>query len=85
MIRPLLFISFICWSIPLSAQESTRSAGTPLTLEEAVNIAQATNRQVKNAILTAAIDDDQVAEARTYRWPSFWTAKADFEKSLGEE
>lgn len=70
MIRPLLFISFICWSLPLSAQESTRSAGTPLTLEEAVNIAQANNRQVKNAILTAAIDDDQVAEARTYRWPS---------------
>jgi len=35
-----------------------------------VNLAQANNRQVKNAILAAAIDEDQIAEARTYRLPS---------------
>ena len=70
MIRPLLFIAFICCTIPVTAQESTRPPATPLTLDEAINIAQANNPQVKNAILAASIDDDQIAEARTYRRPS---------------
>ena len=69
MIRLLIFISFIGWSIPVIAQEQTRTAPATLTLEEALSIAQANNPQLKNAFLTASIDDDQTAEARTYRWP----------------
>src|SRR5215469_13445544 len=56
-------ISSVC------AQEPGTSA--PLTLREAIDIAQANNRQMKNIFLTVAVDDDQVAEARTYRLPSF--------------
>src|SRR5215471_16416680 len=69
MIYRLLFF-LICCSFTVRAQESAPSGPPPLTLDEAVNLAQANNRQVKNAILTAAIDEDQVAEARTYRKPS---------------
>ena len=65
----LLFF-MICCSFAVRAQESAPSGPPPLTLDEAVNLAQANNRQVKNAILTAAIDEDQIAEARTYRLPS---------------
>jgi len=68
MIYRLLFF-LICSSIAVRAQESAPSEH-PLTLDEAINLAQANNRQVKNAILAVAIDEDQVAEARTYRKPS---------------
>jgi 2-polyprenyl-6-methoxyphenol hydroxylase-like FAD-dependent oxidoreductase len=70
MIRRLLFIFLFCWGAAARAQDSAPSAASPLTLEEAINIAQANNRQVRSAILTAAIDEDQVAEARTYRLSS---------------
>lgn len=70
MIRLLVFISFIGWSIPVIAQEQTRTAPATLTLEEAIRIAHANNPQLKNAALAASIDGDQIAEARTYRWPA---------------
>src|SRR5262245_9978884 len=70
MTYQLLFIFFLCCSIAVRAQEPAPSEPPSLTLDEAVNLAQANNRQVKNAILTAAIDEDQIAEARTYRKPS---------------
>src|SRR5215472_4660508 len=70
MIYRLLFIFLICTSFAVRAQEPTSSGPPPLTLDEAVNLVQANNRQVKNAILTAAIDEDQIAETRTYRKPS---------------
>src|SRR5262249_11213725 len=60
----------LCCSIAVRAQEPAPSGPPSLTLDEAVNLAQANNRQVKNAILAAAIDEDQIAEARTYRLPS---------------
>ena len=66
----LLFVFVICGSLTLKAQESKVSGPPPLTLDEAVGLAQANNRQVKNAMLTAAIDEDKIAEARTYRLPS---------------
>jgi len=69
MIYRFLLIFLICCGFTARAQDSTPGLPT-LTLEEAVQLAQANNRQVKNAILTAAIDEDQVAEARTYRLPS---------------
>ncbi len=69
MIYRLLFI-FLCCSVVVRAQESVPGGPTPLTLEEAINLAQANNRQIKNAILTAAIDEDEIAEAHTYRLPS---------------
>jgi len=70
MIYRLLFILLTCCSLTVKAQESTPSGSPPLTLDEAVNLAQANNRQVKNAILTASIDEDKIAEAHTYRLPS---------------
>ncbi len=70
MIHRLLFTFFVCCSLTVRAQEPTSSGPPPLTLDEAVKLAQANNREVKNAILTTAIDEDQIAEARTYRLPS---------------
>lgn len=51
------------------AQESSPPETSLLTLEQAVSLAQAHNRQVKNAQLVLSIDDDRVAEARTHRFP----------------
>src|SRR5215831_1677439 len=70
MIYRLLFFFLICGGLTLKAQDSTPSGPPPLTLDEAVSLAQANNRQVKIAALTAAIDADKIAEARTYRLPS---------------
>src|SRR5215831_21299878 len=70
MIYRLLFFFLICGGLTLKAQDSTPSGPRPLTLNEAVSLAQANNRQVKIAALTAAIDADKIAEARTYRLPS---------------
>ncbi len=69
MIRPLLFCLLVGTSVSALAQDSAPPESV-LTLEQAVNIAQANNRSVKNAQLFASIDDDQIAEARTYRFPS---------------
>src|SRR5215471_11156032 len=70
MIYRLLLFFLICGGLTLKAQDSTPSGPPPLTLDEAVSLAQANNRQVKIAALTAAIDVDKIAEARTYRLPS---------------
>src|SRR5215471_11969874 len=70
MIYRPLFLFLICSSLTLNAQESPPSGPPPLTLDEAVSLAQANNRQVKIAALTAAIDADKIAEARTNRLPS---------------
>src|SRR5215472_12983661 len=70
MLCRLLLGFLICASLTLMAQEAKPSEPPFLTLDEAVGLAQANNRQVKNAILTAAIDEDKIAEARTYRLPS---------------
>lgn len=50
--------------------QDTGATAAPLTLEQAIHIAQANNREVKNAVLAVAIDEDHVAEAHTYRLPS---------------
>src|SRR5713226_2554065 len=70
MIRPLLFCLLVGSSVSAFAQDSAPSESTVLTLEQAVSIAHANNRSVKNAQLVASIDEDQIAEARTYRFPS---------------
>lgn len=67
MIRPFLLGLLLACGISVSAQDSTPP---PLTLEEAVSMAQGNNRLVKNAQLVVAIDDDEIAQARTYRFPS---------------
>ena len=66
----LLLVFLVCSSLTVRAQESASRGAPPLTLDEAVSLAQASNRQVKNAILAAAIDEDEIAGARTYRKPS---------------
>jgi outer membrane protein len=70
MICRLLLVFLVSCGLIVSAQDSATKPLVPLTLEEAVSIAQTNNRQAKNAELSAAIDDDQIAEARTYRFPS---------------
>ena len=85
MINRLIFISLTCCSLAVKAQESTPSGPPPLPLDEAVNLAQANNRQVKNAILTAAIDEDKIAEARTYRLPSLSIYALGSEQPLSQQ
>ena len=65
----LTLLVFLACSGKAKAQDTAASAA-PLTLEQAISIAQANNRQVKNATLSVAIDEDQIAEAHTYRLPS---------------
>ncbi len=66
MIRPLLLLLLFGTGFSAFAQDAVRV----LTLEDAVSLAQAKNRLVKNAQLSVSISDDQIAEARTYRFPS---------------
>ena len=70
MIRRLAFLLLACCSITADAQEPAPNGPPVLALDEAVKIALANNPQVKNAELTASMDEDQVSEARTYRLPS---------------
>lgn len=70
MIRRLLFLFLIACLRPVSAQDSARGGNSPMTLEEAVRMAEANNRQIRIAVLTVSIDEDQIAEAHTYRLPS---------------
>src|SRR5260370_6777760 len=70
MIRPLLFCLLVGTSVSALAQHSAPSELAMLTLDQAVSIAHANNRSVKNAQLVTSIDKDQIAEARTYLFPS---------------
>jgi len=63
------FLSYIS-GVSLMAQESAPAQAPMLTLEEAVSIAQENNRTIKNEVLASSIAADQIAEARTYRFPS---------------
>jgi len=66
MIRPLLLLLLFGTGFSTFAQNAVRV----LTLEDAVSLAQANNRLVKNAQLSVSMSGDQIAEARTYRFPS---------------
>jgi outer membrane protein TolC len=70
MIRPLLFCLLVGTSVSALAQDPAPPASAVLTLDQAVSMAHANNRSVRNAQLVASIDEDQIAEARTYRFPS---------------
>jgi outer membrane protein len=70
MLRICLPFLLAAFAAPGYAQEAVPPEKAVLTLEEAVTLAQAHNRSVKNAQLLSAIDDDHIAEARTYRFPS---------------
>src|SRR5215470_7972716 len=65
----LLLLVILCAS-STPAQEPASSARATLTLEDAVNFAQENNRQLRNAKLTVAIDEEGVLEAKKYRLPS---------------
>ena len=75
MICRLLLVFMVTCEIIASAQDPATNRPVPLTLDDAISIAQTNNRQVKNAELSAAIDDDQIAEARSYRFPSAAAAR----------
>jgi outer membrane protein len=59
----------LTFGLSLLAQEPPKQAEV-LTLEQAIRLAQANNPSLKNAALSTLIDDDKIAEARTYRFPS---------------
>lgn len=67
----LCFFSFLAtFAFSCYAQEARPPEAPFLTLDQAVTLAQAHNRLVKNAQLFVSIDDDRLAAARTYRFPS---------------
>ncbi|MGA7768635.1 MAG: TolC family protein [Candidatus Sulfotelmatobacter sp.] len=68
LVSSLFLIVF--FSVGLTAQEPVPAIAPALTLEEAIRIALDNNRAIKNAALAASIAADQIAEARTYRFPS---------------
>jgi outer membrane protein TolC len=68
LISSLFLIVF--FSVGLTAQEPVPESAPALTLEEAIRIALDNNRTIKNAALAASIAADQIAESRTYRFPS---------------
>jgi outer membrane protein TolC len=70
MIRPLLLLLLLLLLLGSGFSTFAQDAARVLTLEDAVSLAQANNRLVKNAQLSVSMRDDQIAEARTYRFPS---------------
>src|SRR5215467_5118500 len=70
MTRRSFLILLTCWSSVAMGQDLPPKPVSSLALDEAIRIAQDNNRQIKNARLAVSIDEDQVAQARTYRWPS---------------
>jgi outer membrane protein len=70
MIGRLVLFFLACCSVPALAQDSPTDGPPVLTLEAAINLSMTNNRVVRNAELATSIDDDHVAEARTYRFPS---------------
>jgi hypothetical protein len=70
MIRRIFLVVLIFCGSTVRGQGTGSVTAPQLTLEEAISIAESNNRQIKNATLAVSIDDDQVAEARTYRFPS---------------
>ena len=66
----LVALVFLIFASSTARAQDAAAGAAPLTLEQAISIAQANNRQIKNAILTVSIDEDQIAEAHTYRLPS---------------
>lgn len=67
----LMFLSFVSlFGTPSIAQESAPAELPVLTLQDAIRIAQANNPSLKNALLASSIANEQIAEARTARFPS---------------
>jgi outer membrane protein TolC len=70
MYRICFFSLLATFAFSSHAQEASPPEAPLLTIEQAVGLAQTHNRLVKNAQLFLSIDDDHLAEARTYRFPS---------------
>jgi outer membrane protein len=81
-IRKCFFICFVaahlCFNASLAAEHAVRpehvkgTDGEVITLEQAINIALENNRQVKNAVLEISKTNEQIAAARTKRYPNFF-------------
>ncbi len=70
MIRRLFLVLLISCGGTVRGQGSASTAASPLTLEEAIRIAQSNNPNLKNALLASSIAEDKIAEARSSRFPS---------------
>jgi outer membrane protein len=66
----LLFLLTV-WCVPAPAQEIVPAEEETLTLEQALSIAQANNRQIKIAKQGELYANDQILAARTQRYPQF--------------
>ena len=69
-LRYLLFLVVVI-SIPAWAQQDSTSPADQLTLDAAVSLAMANNRQLKRTILEVEKAADEVAAMRTERLPHF--------------
>jgi outer membrane protein TolC len=75
MLRTALLLGlFSCIPLILSSQTAPAALPQTLTLEEAVNLAMKSNRQVKIAALEVVKLDESVSAFRTHRLPVFQVA-----------
>lgn len=70
MIRGAIFFIVLAGPAVAWSQELGATPGEVLTVEQAVELAISQNRQVKNAALEVQKAGDDIAAARTRRWPS---------------
>jgi outer membrane protein len=66
-----LLLLLTVWCVPAPAQENAPAEEETLTLEQALSIAQANNRQIKIAKQGELYANDQILAARTQRYPQF--------------
>jgi outer membrane protein len=59
------------WCVPVGAQQGVTTEEETLTLDQALAIAQANNRQIKIAKQGELYANDQILAARTQRYPQF--------------
>jgi len=67
----LLPLFVVAIALPASAQQDATSSADQLSLEAAVSLAMANNRQLKQAVVAIEKAEDEVAATRTERLPQF--------------
>jgi outer membrane protein TolC len=69
-LRHLFFLAVV-FTLPAGAQQDATSPANQLTLDAAVSLAMANNRQLKRIVLEVEKAEDEVAATRTERLPQF--------------
>lgn len=66
-----VFIFVVAIALPAAAQQNPISPASQLTIEGAVTLAMANNRQIKQTALSIEQAEDALAATRTERLPQF--------------